>query len=114
MKKTFIISLQLVLLISVLAVAYGFIRQGSFTLAYVVNACLFTGAFITFIGLLVKLFPAFIKFGKLTDHTTYVERSADKRLERQEKGNYLLFMGLLVIFITGFIQFVLAVLIPAS
>lgn len=95
-------------------IVFGFIRHGLFTLIYTFAACLLLGVLFIFIGLLVKLMPNFMKLDKLTDHTTFGERLADKHIEKQNKGYSFLFLGLLIVIISGLIQIALGVLLPAG
>lgn len=110
--RTIIISLQLILVTSVLSVGFGFIKCGEFTLAYVIRANLAVGTVITCFGILMKLFPAFIKYDDLTDHSYFIERYyAEQYYPRQEKAFSFLFLGLSEIIITGAIQLVLSAVI---
>ena len=112
--KTAVISLQLILATTVLSVVYGFIRRGTFTLVYVFNTNFFVGAIITTIGVIRIFLPDFFKFDKLTDHTTLFQRYAEQREKKQEKAYEYLFLGMLVIVITGLVQLALAVLLPSN
>ena len=111
--KTVLISLQFVIVTSLLSVIYGFIRRGVFTLAYVFNTNFLVGAAIIFLGLLMMFLPASFKlfFDKLTDHTSFAERYAERHLEKQKKAYEFLFIGISVIIITGIVQLLLSLLL---
>ena len=114
MLKTFIISLHLIVMAFLAGIVFGFIRHGLFTLIYTFVACLLLGVLFIFMGLLVRLLPNFLKVDKLTDHTTFAERFSDKHIEKQKKGNEFLFLGLLIVIISGLIQIALGALLPAG
>jgi hypothetical protein len=110
--KTFVLSVQLILITAAASIVYGFIVRRRFTLAYVFNANFIVGAIIVCIALVRMFLPARFKFDKLTDHTTFVERFlGDEHKSKQEKAYNFLYLGLLTIIITGLIQLALAVLI---
>jgi len=111
--KTVVFSLQLILVMAAISVVYGFIAQGRFTLAYVFRLNFLVGAIIICVALVMKFFSFRFKFDKLTDHSTFNERFMEQHKQTQEKAHTFLFLGLLVIIITGLIQIVLAAVIPA-
>ena len=110
--KTLVISLQFVVLTSVLSIGFGFLRHSVFTFLYVFNACFLVGAVIICVALIIMFMPAKLKFGKLTDHTTFGQRYTELHAHKQEKAYGFLFLGITVIVLTGLIQLVLALLIP--
>jgi len=124
--KTVLIALQFILVTAVLSIVYGFIVRGHFTLAYIFHANILVGTIILCVALLIFVLPAglihnrltgkldIFKFDKLTDHTTYIERTyAEKHLKKQEKAYEFLFLGLLIMIITGLLQLLVAVIVPA-
>ena len=123
--RTAVIALQCIFVTAVLAIAYGFLRRGFFTLAYVFNASFLAGAVILFIGMLIFLLPAGLVFNrltgkltgfktdKLTDHSTFMERYAEQHNEKQKRAFEILALGLSVIVITGVIQLALSVMLHA-
>ena len=112
--KTVVLSLQLILVTAVLSIGYGFITRGRFTLAYVFTANFLIGAGIICVALVMKFFKVRFKFDKLTDHSTFNERFMEQYKQTQEKAHTFLFLGLLVIILTGVIQIILAAAIPAN
>ena len=110
--KVGIFSLQIILITAVLAIAYGFIRWGTFTLVYVFNTCFAVGLIILCVSL-VKLILSFLsfKFDKLTDHSSFFVRYMEHREKNREKALEFLFLGILVILAAGLIQLLLAVVI---
>jgi hypothetical protein len=104
----------MILAASVFAIVYGFITRGAFTLAYVFNTCLLLGAIITGAALVVMFLPVPLKPGKLIDHTTIGQTYVEQREQKQKKAYEYLFLGILIIVITGLIQLALAVLLPAN
>ena len=95
-----------------MSIVYGFIIRGYFTLAYIFTANFLAGVIVIIIALVYLILPAGIKFDKLTDHSTLVERISDQRKEKREKAYEFLLLGILVIIITGFLQLLLSFLIP--
>jgi hypothetical protein len=118
--KTILIALQFILLTAVLSAVFGLITQGRFTLDYVFTANFFIGAVIICVGLFLKFFPGLgffknLKDDKLTDHSTFNERFIfGIYLPRQEKAYGIVLLGLAVIIITGLIELIVWVLIPAN
>jgi len=96
---------------AVLSIIYGFITRGSFTLAYVFNANFLLGAIIIAVAVMLRFFSfVFIRFDKLSDHSNFSERVSEQYMEKQQKSNEFLFLGLLITIITGLIQLAIAVL----
>ena len=109
--KTLFISLQFILITSSAAALYGLITRRGFNLADIFNANFFVGMIIICVGLVVMFMPArFVKTDKLTDHTTFAQRYAELRDQKQEKAYEFIFLGILVIVVTGLIQLALRAL----
>jgi len=113
--KTLVLSLKFMAVASVLALGYGFLSRRTFTLAYVFNANFLLGAIIIAVAFLRMVLPAGFKPDKLTDHTTFMERYyEDRHVPKQKKAYEYLFLGLLVIVVTGVIQLAAALAIPGG
>jgi len=112
--KTVVVSLWVILAVSVAAIGYGFVARRAFTLAYVFNANFVVGAAIICVALVVMVLPGGVKFDKLTDHTTFVERRYEERQKRRGRAFGVLFLGLSMIAIAGVVQLVLAWVVPAG
>ena len=125
--KTALIALQFILVTALLSIVYGFIVRRHFTLAYIFHANFLVGTIILCVALLIFVLPAGLihnrltgkipgfKPDKLTDHTTYMERRyAEKHMEKQEKAYEFLFLGLMIMIITGLLQLLVSVLVPAN
>ena len=109
LARTVVMALQFILVTSVAAVGYGFIRRGSLTPAYIFTANFVVGVVIISVSLLMMIIPASFKFDKLTDHTTFTERYyVGRHMEKQKKAYGFLFLGLSIVLITGLVQIFLA------
>ena len=101
--------------ISAAAIVYGLASRGALTFAYVFNANFLAGSAIVAVGLVLLFWPGRVKFDKLTDHTTLVQRHyIDRRLVRQKKAYPCIFLGLTIIILAGTIQLALAAIIPGG
>jgi len=110
--RTAVMALQFILVTSVAAIVYGFIRRGSFTPAYIFTANFLVGVIIISISLVMMIIPVSLKFDKLTDHTTFTERFyVGQHMEKQKKAFGFLSLGLFIVLITGLIQILLAFLL---
>jgi len=110
--RTVLIALQFILAAFVAGIIYGFIAEGAFTLAYIFNASFSLGAVIIGIALIIMIVPANFSFDKLTDASTFTERYyIDKHSKKQKKAYGFLFLGLLIIMMSGVLQLILAVLV---
>ena len=113
--RNILVSLQLILVMTVLSLVYGFVVRGGFTFAYVFNGNFIAGAFVICVALIRLILPARFKFDKLTDHTTFGERYyAEQHREKQKKAHEFLFLGITMIVITGLLQLILSLIIPAN
>jgi len=93
------------------AVVFGFIAWGHFTPVYIFDANFLVGAIIILVGLILLFSPVFLKFGKLIDHTTYGQKLAELREIKSETAYGILYLGILVILLTGAAQFVVSMII---
>ena len=110
--KTLVISLQAIAVCAVLSIVYGFIVQEGFTLRFMFYACFMVGAIIICISLVLLFLSAFnFKMDELSDHTTLAGRYMEQKEQKRAKAFEFLFMGIMMIVITGLIQLLLAVLI---
>ena len=109
--KTAVISLQFFLLSAIAAVIYGFFVRSTFTPVYIFDAGFLVGAGIMIIGLFMLLVPVLLRFSKLTDHTTYVERFMDARDERQAKAYDNLYLGMMIIAVTATVQLIVSFIV---
>ena len=82
---------------------YGIIR-GSIDLDLIFNACFLVGAIIIGAALVVLILPSRALFDKLTDHSNIVERTRELRERKRERAISIIFLGIMVIIITGIIQ----------
>ena len=110
--KTFLISLQLILITALLSIGYGYITTKTFTPVYIFKSNFVAGAFIICTAIVMMIFPVFLKFGKLIDHSTFSQFFMEKREQKREKAYEFLYLGIMVIINTGLIQLVFAALIP--
>ena len=112
-KKTVVISLHFILATSLIMYVFGLVTKRGFDLATIYNANFFIGSFIIGVGIIVMFMPTrFVKFDKLTDHSTFAQRYAELREVKQEKAYGFIFLGILMIIITGLIQIALRALVP--
>ena len=103
-----IIALSLIFITSLVSLVYGHITSDGLNLRIMFNANFLVGAII--IGAAMALvFPLtrLFKFDQLTDHSTLTERHKEMREQKRKKGYEFLFIGILVIVITGLVQLVL-------
>ena len=108
-KKIVSTSAQLVALISVLSVAYGFVISGFFDLGYAYTANFWAGAVIITAGLSMLFVPTFLlmKKDKLIDHTTYGQRFMKEREKKLARARELICIGMCNITITAVVQLIL-------
>jgi len=111
--KTILVAFIFICAAALLSIVYGFIDQGSFTLVYVFKSCFLTGAFIICMAIIRMILPTGLKPDKLTDHSTFLTRSGEKHKEKQQKAFEFLFLGISIIVISGLLQLLLSVIIPA-
>ena len=102
------VSMIFIIAMSLIAIIFGYIRDGIFTLAHVFNANFAMGAFFLIAAILRMIIPVWVKPGIMTDHTSIAEIYSDKRREKQGKAAVLLYLGLMVILFTGLIQLFLS------
>ncbi|MCL2557818.1 MAG: hypothetical protein FWE09_05010 [Treponema sp.] len=112
--RTCLSALLIVAGASAAATIYGFASSGSFTLAYVFNANFLAGSLLTFVGLFFMVSPALPPRDGFSDHSSYNERFAERYFARKKKGRKFLFLGVLVLLISGLAQMALARAIPAA
>ena len=87
---------------------HGYVTQRGINLRNIFNANFFVGALIIAVGVIVLFMPARMgKLEKLNDHTTFVERHAEYREQKQDKAHGFIFLGILIIVFTGLIQLML-------
>jgi len=107
------ISLCSIVVIAIFSIIYGLIAHGGFTLRYVFNGNFLAAAIIIVFGIVIMLFPTILTMlrDKLVDSSTYVEKSYDKREDRQGKARIVLWLGIYNMLLTGLIQLLLSVII---
>jgi len=107
------VSLCSIVIIAIFSIIFGFIAQGGFTLRYVFNANFLTAVIIIVFGIVIMLFPTILTMlkDKLVDSSTYIEKSYDKREDRQGKARIVLWLGIYNMVFTGLIQLLLSVII---
>ena len=73
------------------------------------NAGFLAGAIIICAALILMFIPTgLFTSDKLSDHSTFLERIMEKREQRRKKAYEFLFIGIIVIVITGLIELALA------
>lgn len=109
LKKSILMSLGMVLLITFVDTVYGFFVGRVFNMRYAFSANFWVGAIILLSGLFRIMIPAqlLIKKSKLIDHTTYGEKVFAERELKRARGLELIYTGLGIIIITATLQFVL-------
>jgi len=107
-KKTILTSAQLVAVVAVSSVAYGFITLGAFSYSYAFTANFGVGVTILAGGLLILATPTFllIKKSRLVDHTTYGQRAMEERERKRVLAYELICIGIYSISITAVVQLV--------
>jgi len=104
--ETLVISLKFILATSLLILLYGLVTQRAVDFRLLFNANFFVGASTIFVGIIVLFIPPrFSKLDKLTDHSTFVQRHAEAREQKQKKAYGFILLGILVIVISSLIQF---------
>ncbi|MCL2702529.1 MAG: hypothetical protein FWE91_02840 [Defluviitaleaceae bacterium] len=106
-KKTVIISLQFIAVITIISTIAGSFSAGRFTLAYIFPANFITGAAIILAGLILLALPVRLKFGKLNDHTTYGYNFLELRMQKREKANEIIWLGISIFVISAVVQLLL-------
>ena len=106
--KLFTASLTCIFIIAIGGVIYGLAIGEGLTLAYAYHANFVIGAILMAAGIVLLFLPISLshKKDKLTDHTTYVERTQDAREEKQKKAYDLIYLGILNVINAGTIQVV--------
>ena len=111
LKKLLALSLQFFALAALASVVYGFIVERRLTPAYVFTANFLGGAVIIVIGILLMFMPAFVKFGKLVDHTTFGKRMFEERANQYERALRIMYLGIAIIVVAAVIQLALSLII---
>jgi len=108
-----LVSLCFIVVVALLSLVYGFIAHGVFTLRYIFDANFLAASILIVIGIALMFFPTILTMlnDKLLDRSTYVEKSHDKRENRQQKARMILWIGLFCMILTGLIQLLLSVII---
>jgi len=103
--RTVVIALLFILVTAAASICYGFISLGRLTFAFVFKWNFLVGAFFLAVGFIFLILPASFKLDKLIDHTTIAERYyAERHMQKQKKAYGYFYLGLLIMFIAGFIQ----------
>jgi len=104
--KLFTASLTCIFIIAAGGIIYGFAVGEGLTFAYAYNANFIIGAMLMGAGIVLLFLPISLshKRDKLTDHTTYVERTQDERALKQKKAYDLIYLGILNVINAGIIQ----------
>lgn len=112
LAKTAVMALQFIALTSAAALVVGFVRRGSFTPVYIFSANFLVGTIIIAVSLVMMVIPVELKFDKLTDHTTFFERYyIERHGKKQKKAFEFLFLGLLIVSITGLVQLLVSLVV---
>ena len=107
------VSLCSIIIIAIFSIIYGLIAQGGFTLRYIFTANFLAAVIIIVFGIVIMLFPTILTMlrDKVVDSSNYIEKSYDKREDRQGKARIVLWLGIYNMVFTGLIQLLLSVII---
>jgi len=112
--RTFLISLQLVAVVTVLCVVYGLIADGKFTMSYIFIGNFAAAALVIASALIILVLPANMtarmRKSRLIDHTTYKEAYIEEREKKRGQGYEILFIGIASIILTGVIELLIWVI----
>jgi len=111
LTKELLVTIALIFAMALIAILFGFIRHGFFTLVYVFNSLFLMGLIFLCTAIIFFILPAIVKPGILIDHSSIAERTSEKHREKQEKAFKFLFLGIRTIVISGLIQLFLSVVI---
>ena len=100
------LSLQSVLIASVLSVLYGLLVRRVLTADYIFNANFALGAGIIAVGLIQTFMPVSLTKDKLADHSTYAVRHMEQKEKKRQKAAEILHLGIFNIIITGLAQLI--------
>ena len=106
----FYTSLALTAVIAIGGIVYALITLGHFTLLYSFNASFVIGAFIILVGLVIIAVPMrLVKYSgnRFIDFDTFGPNTVQAKEEKRKKGFGIMYVGLGVIVIAGFLQLVL-------
>ena len=109
--KTVFLAVQLIAVITVISIIYGFIADGHFTLFYVFTWNFVAAAVVIAAGLVIWFMPARLaarfKKSKLIDHTTYKDEIMEERRVKQVKGLEIICIGIAATLITALVELVI-------
>ena len=111
--KLLVVSLIFISSVSVFSIFFGFIAHGFFTIRYIFDANFTVGVAAIAGGIFYMFFPSSMlsKGDRLTDHSTFAERSFNARKRRQKIAMDILLVGICIIVLAGLVQILLAALI---
>ena len=109
--KVLWLSLQIVVLVSLVCIGVGSIVAGRFSLALVFPGNFVAAAVIITVGLVIWFLPTSLftrlNKSKLVDHSTVADYYKEERQKKQRKGSEILGTGLSCALISGVIQLLL-------
>ncbi|MCL2006811.1 MAG: hypothetical protein FWG77_01875 [Treponema sp.] len=80
------------------------------------NANFFIGALVIMVGIFFLILPMRLLFmaNKLVDHTTFMQRFAEDREQKNAKAHYFVFVGIMAIIVPALIQLIIWIFAGSS
>ena len=94
-----------VLVVSILGIAYGLITTGGFVLSYLFIPNFAVGAFIITLGLIMYMLPARLRNKKLVDHSNYAQEIMAAREVKRVKAYDNIYTGIAIILIAAVLEY---------
>ena len=91
---------------AVIIMTFGLFTRGSVNFDMIFNACFFIGALIICVALVMMFLPYRVIFEKLSDHSNVAERYREQRDQKNLRANEYIFVGIMVIMMTGLAQLI--------